>query len=443
MKHWLCSCLLWLLGSTAHAYSDPALFAAAPSAGGGGGRHFTGSPADGYSCAVCHRGGPSPSMRVTGLPAAFEPGVAYDVTLGWDDAVAPHALQLELLSEHGESPEVLLPASEAVPAVGRCESLPEGESAGYVQTVGVRQIVGVRDCGARELTFRFVAPTARRLAFSASVVRSDSSGTAEGDGVSELRTVLYRSDAAPTPAGCSAALSDRRGGESVSIVMLWLVCVALVCRRRKVRWPRWRSNAQLFVCSLQFHGCYQPELSASFEARAVDATLLAPVEAGTAADETDGASMQADAQLWSDAGWQARRLFVRVRTAPFGGRYVPRNVGAIWIEDAQGRFVKTLARWAGTRAMYLRGFAAASQGDLTDAVTSATLDTHELHELTWNLRDRAGVAAPFGMYRVAMETTDRDASGAIHRVEFSYGAEPFVITPEQTAQFRELELRLE
>jgi hypothetical protein len=93
--------------------------------------------------------------------------------------------------------------------------------------------------------------------------------------------------------------------------------------------------------------------------------------------------------------------------------------------------------------MYLRGFNASSQGDLTDAVTSATLNAHELHELTWNLRDRTEVRVPTGMYQLAMEMTDRDASGAIHRVTFALRETPFVLVSADTDHFRELALRLE
>src|SRR5262245_23122316 len=50
-----CGCLLGFVDD-ARAFSDPTIYGKYPSQklGGGGGRYFTGSPADGYSCSVCH-----------------------------------------------------------------------------------------------------------------------------------------------------------------------------------------------------------------------------------------------------------------------------------------------------------------------------------------------------------------------------------------------------
>jgi hypothetical protein len=36
-----------------------------------------------------------------------------------------------------------------------------------------------------------------------------------------------------------------------------------------------------------------------------------------------------------------------VTTKAPGGRYQPRNVGAIWVEDSSGKLVKSLEVWAG------------------------------------------------------------------------------------------------
>src|SRR5687767_4603827 len=67
---------IWLLGGvlaagTAHAYSAPEAYAELAYQGGGEGRWFTGSPADGFGCGVCHT--PAAGQReyplyVQGLP---------------------------------------------------------------------------------------------------------------------------------------------------------------------------------------------------------------------------------------------------------------------------------------------------------------------------------------------------------------------------------------
>src|SRR5689334_10017683 len=47
-------------------------------------------------------------------------------------------------------------------------------------------------------------------------------------------------------------------------------------------------------------------------------------------------------------------LAVSVTTVSAGGRYSPRNIGAIWISDGSDRFIKTLAIWADKRSKYLK-----------------------------------------------------------------------------------------
>jgi hypothetical protein len=59
---------------------------------------------------------------------------------------------------------------------------------------GSRQIVGVSNCGAQTLRFRFKAPDAESVAFAGAVVRTDASETQDGDGVLELKRILHRGD---------------------------------------------------------------------------------------------------------------------------------------------------------------------------------------------------------------------------------------------------------
>src|SRR5207244_2345573 len=52
----------------ARAFSDVEGFGKPVEQGGGGGRWFTGSATDGFTCGVCHRGGHSPDLNIFGLP---------------------------------------------------------------------------------------------------------------------------------------------------------------------------------------------------------------------------------------------------------------------------------------------------------------------------------------------------------------------------------------
>lgn len=85
----------WQLGAVAHAFSDPTLYGTYPEQengiGAGGGRFFTGSPADGYSCGVCHTSYPAYSfpLAITGLPKnGYIPGEDYVIKIAWPEAAA-------------------------------------------------------------------------------------------------------------------------------------------------------------------------------------------------------------------------------------------------------------------------------------------------------------------------------------------------------------------
>lgn len=67
-------------------------------------------------------------------------------------------------------------------------------------------------------------------------------------------------------------------------------------------------------------------------------------------------------------------LEVSVSTAATGGNYAPRHVLAIWIEDDQGNFVKTLLSYASERRTHLNTWQASTNNagteyNTVDAIT--------------------------------------------------------------------------
>lgn len=207
--------------SSAAAYSDPAWFAESADVGGGAGRQFTGSPADGHACSVCHRGGDAPDVELTGLPDVFEPGRLYEVTLHWDGSAASHALQLELIDAAGKHPGVSIEPASVVGADGRCDSAEDGDPANYALDLGGRRIVGVRDCGASRVAIQFKAPDQPELYFAASIVRTDSSGTAHGDGALDIRRTLKRQgETASTGCRVGANATGELGGFALLLAIL-------------------------------------------------------------------------------------------------------------------------------------------------------------------------------------------------------------------------------
>ncbi len=159
---------------------------------------------------------------------------------------------------------------------------------------------------------------------------------------------------------------------------------------------------------LMFAGCFQPSTGAD------------EIEAGT---EPPGQLFGADAGTNSTCGTAnptpLSKLHVVVLTAPFGGKYKPRNVGAIWVETAAGAFVKTLERWGKTRSRYITRWTAASAGNVVDAVTSATLSSHVTHDRTWDFTDKSTCKVAAGNYKLKIEHTDYNGPGALIEIPFT------------------------
>lgn len=126
----------------------------------------------------------------------------------------------------------------------------------------------------------------------------------------------------------------------------------------------------------------------------------------------------------------AESLKVTFNTTSHGGRYANQNVGAVWIEDANGKFVKTIEGWytkpfAGRdiskgRRHLLAWIAKAGNAD-TDAVSSATLSDHStLHTASWDMKDKSGAAVANGTYTIRMELADSNSSQASQNAQGTF-----------------------
>jgi hypothetical protein len=137
-------------------------------------------------------------------------------------------------------------------------------------------------------------------------------------------------------------------------------------------------------------------------------------------------------------------LDVTVTTAPHGGRYTPRNVGAIWIANAAGSYVKSLDVWGNRRLSHVEAWnattgAAGVPQDRVDAVTGATSATHRTHLVSWDCTDHQGQLVPDGTYRVHFEVTEANAAGPNHFETFEKGATA-VALQANAANFQGIEL---
>lgn len=154
----------------------------------------------------------------------------------------------------------------------------------------------------------------------------------------------------------------------------------------------------------------------------------APDEEPPSGSEPPGSSEPAA----GESGSATCALEVSVTTAPHGGRYTPRNVGAIWVADATGAYVKSLDVWGNRRLSHVEAWNAATQaagvpGDRVDAVTGATVATHRAHLVSWDCTDYLGRLAPDGSYRVYFEVTEANAAGPNHFETFEKGPTPVAL----------------
>ena len=132
-------------------------------------------------------------------------------------------------------------------------------------------------------------------------------------------------------------------------------------------------------------------------------------------------------------------------TVTANGNYSPRNIGAIWIAKASGGFVKSLAVWARTRIRYLtlwnsQTSSAGVSGNTVDAITGATLSSHQTHKVTWNCTDTSRNPVPDGAYRVYFELTDRSGTGPNGFVNFTKGPMPFSLMPPDLNNFKAISM---
>jgi hypothetical protein len=313
--------------------------------------------------------------------------------------------------------------------------------------------------------------------FAGSVLESNHEGDFAGDGVQSFaRTIASFGETKPdvvTSGGCSVA-SGPAGGNALAL--LFLVCLSYASRKRfrllivlfgstgcEVHESLWNQDTQISVKEGRAVAAWSDAQvlerpgDASADADAgTDAAMPvrdASVEDGAAMDgaalsdagDLDDAgnemadAMTPDAAPVDDSG---QRCTFHVNTLSLGGRYTPRNVGAIWIERSDGTWVKTLERWAGVRLRYLTGFRAANPtGNKVDAVTSGTLSMFRAHNVGWNLADADGHEVADGDYRVQVEVTDVDKTGEMLTVPFKKTRPPFESKLADQDHFRDIQLR--
>lgn len=134
------------------------------------------------------------------------------------------------------------------------------------------------------------------------------------------------------------------------------------------------------------------------------------------------------------AGGEPSMSFV-FTTVSFNGKYAPDNVGAVWVIDGGGAFVKTLEVWGTKRLQYVEKWKSESGGSTVDAVTGATRSSHGSHEVVWDLKGLDGQVVADGPYQVVVEFTEHNAAGVWTLANLEKGTAPFEGAPPDTPYF--------
>jgi hypothetical protein len=121
--------------------------------------------------------------------------------------------------------------------------------------------------------------------------------------------------------------------------------------------------------------------------------------------------------------------------------YYPRNVGALWIADGTGKFVKSLNVWGNRRLNHLERWVAAtraagSANNRVDAVTAATMNTHAMRMGTWNCTNFNRMVVPDGDYQACFEINETsNTASLVDCVRFTKSGTALRMNPADTSMF--------
>jgi hypothetical protein len=118
--------------------------------------------------------------------------------------------------------------------------------------------------------------------------------------------------------------------------------------------------------------------------------------------------------------------------------YGPKNVVAIWVEDSNGKFIKSLLVMAAARKTDLIDWYIASGygKNVVDAVTGATVANYGVQSCTWNGTDENKNLVADGTYNLRIESTDNSAdANNLASFSFTKGSSKQTYTPANQSGF--------
>lgn len=177
-----------------YAPDDPLFIPGVEEGGGGAGRWFTGSPADAYTCEVCHSGGQPLDASLLVVPAVGSPPGTVEITLRWaagPQPAPPVAGNFEVTDDFGNPAGTMtLPAADELTADDQCALAGPPLPAATIFDAGQgRPVIGYLACGGKRVRFRWTPPVGQAgpFWFAGAIVRSNDMGDPQGDGVTVVQ----------------------------------------------------------------------------------------------------------------------------------------------------------------------------------------------------------------------------------------------------------------
>lgn len=114
-------------------------------------------------------------------------------------------------------------------------------------------------------------------------------------------------------------------------------------------------------------------------------------------------------------------VLVYTTTKPDGrAKYKESSVHAVWVEDAKGKFVKTISVWGRKQQKQLTNWRRAN-GPKFDGVTGATPKAYGVNVAVWDLKNLKGEVVSDGQYLIQFELTNDDAGrNQFHRMTLGF-----------------------
>jgi hypothetical protein len=132
-----------------------------------------------------------------------------------------------------------------------------------------------------------------------------------------------------------------------------------------------------------------------------------------------------------------------IKTVSYGGTYAPRHVLAIWITNSNNQHIRTLKVMASNFKNKLFKWNTYTGGSVpSDAISGASLTSHQTHTVKWNGKNAAGHVVPDGDYNLWVEFNETNSTGnPTISIPFTKGAVDQHVTPANTSYFQNIDLQ--